>query len=120
MSEKERKRYFSYRKSSNSWRNNTLKMILDYVPKENRYVEYWNDCEELGRLIMEIENGHIVILSSILNLITPLLDDMISTLRFFERHNIEIYSDDEPDINVKGCCQLFSILEEFIDFEDLD
>ena len=112
--------YYSYKASSSGWRNKPLKLIKALVPEENQYVEYWDDYKELGNLTMRLKDGDTVFLPSISDLITPSLDDMISTLRFFERHNIEICSDDEPDINVKGCCQLFSILEEFIDFEDLD
>lgn len=112
--------YYSYKAASNGWRNKTLKLIKALVPEENQYVEYWDDYKELGNLIMRLKDGDTVFLTSILDLITPSLVDMISILRYFERHNIEIYSDDEPNVNTKGCCELISIFEEFVDFEDLD
>ena len=112
--------HYSYRKASSSWRNKTLKIIQTCVPEENQYVEYWDECDELGNLMMELKNGDTVILPSILDLKTLSFADVIVTLRYFERHNIEIHSEDEPDVNVKCCCQIFSVFEEFVDFEDLD
>lgn len=81
------------------------------VPRDNYFVDNAGEDKQLRYLFQELNEGDVVIIGTITDLMLPEIGDMLDNLEHFNELGVQVISALQPDYNIKEYRQVIRLAD---------